>query len=242
MSVQPPDSFDNGEMVDWADQARPGSSPYGMPFNPPMNGFVERPDPMDGMRALAISLEEEDREDLGGYVALVLQKLANMNELFLGEKARKDTVFHSSSRPSMSVAEFVNRVALNVGCPNVCVMLTLVYMDRLALPSSELHLYVTPLTAHRLFAASLIIAIKFIAEEPPSVFDDRFYEKMHSITGLAAAELKHLEHHMLQALAKDAFVSVGELNRYLVNFSPKHHELVPYIDQPYSGPPPFPFQ
>lgn len=51
-----------------------------------MNGFVERPDPMDGMRALALSLEEEDREELGGYVALVLQKLANMNELFLGEK------------------------------------------------------------------------------------------------------------------------------------------------------------
>lgn len=47
------------------------------------------------------------------------------------------------------------------------------YMDRLALPSSELHLYVTPLTAHRLFAASLIIAIKFIAEKPPSIFDDR---------------------------------------------------------------------
>lgn len=47
------------------------------------------------------------------------------------------------------------------------------YMDRLALPSSELHLYVTPLTAHRLFAASLIIAIKFIAENPPSIFDDR---------------------------------------------------------------------
>lgn len=47
-------------------------------------------------------------------------------------------------------------------------------MDRLALPSSELHLYVTPLTAHRLFTASLIIAIKFIAEKPPSVFNDRY--------------------------------------------------------------------
>lgn len=46
------------------------------------------------------------------------------------------------------------------------------YMDRLALPSSELHLYVTPLTAHRLFTASLIIAIKFIAEKPPSAFND----------------------------------------------------------------------
>lgn len=48
------------------------------------------------------------------------------------------------------------------------------YMDRLALPSSELHLYVTPLTAHRLFTASLIIAIKFVAEKPPSVFNDRY--------------------------------------------------------------------
>lgn len=51
-------------------------------------------------------------------------------------------------------------------------------MDRLALPSSELHLYVTPLTAHRLFAASLIIAIKFLAEKPPSEFDDRRVEMM----------------------------------------------------------------
>lgn len=44
---------------------------------------------MDGLRSLAISLEEEDRADLGGYIAVVLQKLANMNELFLGERVRK---------------------------------------------------------------------------------------------------------------------------------------------------------
>lgn len=41
---------------------------------------------MDTLRSLAISLEEEDRADLGGYIAVVLQKLANMNELFLGER------------------------------------------------------------------------------------------------------------------------------------------------------------
>ena len=63
-----------------------------MSFRPPISGFVERPDPMDGMRALAISLEEEDREELGGYVALVLQKLANMNGLFLGEKVPRRAV------------------------------------------------------------------------------------------------------------------------------------------------------
>ncbi|CAB1118202.1 unnamed protein product [Ectocarpus sp. CCAP 1310/34] len=235
-------SFDGGDWGDWRNQPIPGPKPHGMPFSPPIHRRFEQPEPMDELRSLAISLEEEDRADLGGYIAVVLQKLANMNELFLGERGRKKSVFHSATMPSVAVAEFVERVANNIVCPNVCLMLTLVYMDRLALPSSELHLYVTPLTAHRLFTASLIIAIKFIAEKPPSVFNDIFYEKIHSVTGLAVAELKHLEHHMLQALAKDAYVSVSELNRYMGNFAHRHNEMVPFIDRPYSGPPPFPFQ
>lgn len=55
-----------------------------MPFGPPIDDFVEPPGPMEGMRSLAIDLEEEDRQELGCYIAMVLQKLANMNELFLG--------------------------------------------------------------------------------------------------------------------------------------------------------------
>ena len=56
-----------------------------MPFSPPIHRQYARPEPMDSLRSLAISLEEEDRADLGGYIAVVLQKLANMNEL-LGER------------------------------------------------------------------------------------------------------------------------------------------------------------
>lgn len=59
-----------------------------MPFSPPIHRRFEQPEPMDELRSLAISLEEEDRADLGGYIAVVLQKLANMNELFLGERVR----------------------------------------------------------------------------------------------------------------------------------------------------------
>lgn len=59
-----------------------------MPFSPPINRRYERPGPIDGLRSLAISLEEEDRVELGGYIAVVLQKLANMNELFLGARVR----------------------------------------------------------------------------------------------------------------------------------------------------------
>lgn len=59
-----------------------------MPLTPRIDRIVERPDPMGGIRALAIALEREDRRELGRYVATILQKLANMNELFLGERVR----------------------------------------------------------------------------------------------------------------------------------------------------------
>lgn len=64
-------------------------TPWQMPFGSPIDTYVERPDPMEGVRALAVALEEEDRHEIGGYVATVLQKLANMNELFLGERVRR---------------------------------------------------------------------------------------------------------------------------------------------------------
>ncbi|CAM9429897.1 unnamed protein product [Pylaiella littoralis] len=153
-------SFDGGDWGDWKNQPPPGLNPYGMPFSPTIHQRYERPEPMDDLRSFAMSLEEKDRADLGGYIAVVLQKLANMNELFLGERGRKKTVFHSASMPTVAVAEFVERVSNNIACPNLCLMLTLVYMDRLALPSSELHLYVTPLTAHRLFTARAAVRVQ----------------------------------------------------------------------------------
>lgn len=61
------------------------------PFSPPIHRRYARPEPMDTLRSLAVSLEEEDRADLGGYIAVVLQKLANMNELFLGERVSLHT-------------------------------------------------------------------------------------------------------------------------------------------------------
>lgn len=74
-----------------------------MPFSPPIDRFVERPDPMDGVRALAVALEGEDRGELGGYVAIVLQKLANMNELFLGERVRHGRMLRFSKISFCSV-------------------------------------------------------------------------------------------------------------------------------------------
>lgn len=41
-------------------------------------------------------------------------------------QGHKKTVFHSASMPSVGVAEFVERVANNIVCPNLCLMLTLV--------------------------------------------------------------------------------------------------------------------
>ena len=48
------------------------------------------------------------------------------NHCLRSVQARKDTVFHSASMPLVAVADFVERVADNIRCPNLCLMLTLV--------------------------------------------------------------------------------------------------------------------
>lgn len=48
--------------------------------------FVQRQDPMAAIRRLAVAMEGEDRAEVANYVAMVLQELASMNELFVGER------------------------------------------------------------------------------------------------------------------------------------------------------------
>ncbi|CAM9327000.1 unnamed protein product [Choristocarpus tenellus] len=199
------------------------------------------------LQSLQEKLESRDRSELAKYVGGILQKLANTNQLFHGGKPKKDSPFHSASMPSVSVADYVERVAKHVSCPNICLILTLVYLDRLALPSSELHIYVTPLTAHRLFIASLLIAEKFIEvtglksnDDTGSVgvssqYDNKFYQHISSVTGLSVGELKHLEHDMLQALSKEASVTYEEAVCYMGGFLTESHKIVPFVDRPFTG-------
>lgn len=69
-----------------------------------VNQFVQRQHPLAGIRRLAVAMEEEDRAEVARYVAMVLQKLANMNELFMGERVRDYT--HGHARNSRSRSPF----------------------------------------------------------------------------------------------------------------------------------------
>lgn len=51
---------------------------------------------------------------------------------------------------------------------NTCMPLRCRYIDRLAEEASDAHIYVTPCTAHRLFAAALLVAAKFDADDEGS--------------------------------------------------------------------------
>lgn len=44
---------------------------------------------MAEIRRLTVAMEGEDRHEVATYVAMVLQKLADMNQLFLGERVGK---------------------------------------------------------------------------------------------------------------------------------------------------------
>lgn len=63
---------------------------------------------MDAVRALAVKMEEEDRSEVAHYMATILQKLANMNELFLGEKVAPLAVLPVCLKPEVGVHYMVS--------------------------------------------------------------------------------------------------------------------------------------
>ncbi len=104
------------------------------------------------------------------------------------------------------------------------------YVDRLAAESSDTHLYVTTLTAHRLFVAGLLVAVKLIEDGlSTKMFDDHFYQSVGKDVGLTMLELKHLEHDLIQALSYNAFVTAQELFEYSKGLGREEQELVPHL-------------
>jgi hypothetical protein len=120
----------------------------------------------EDIAALQHALQARDRSEVSSYIGNVLAQLVEVNDLLqCAGPRRKGTAFSAVQAPALDIRSYVERVAKHVQYPNICFTLCLAYIDRLAEESSDVHLYVTSLTAHRLFAAALLVAAKFAAED-----------------------------------------------------------------------------
>jgi hypothetical protein len=98
---------------------------------------------------------------------------------------------HLQRAPSMVFAHYVQRLVDYMYCSAECFILAAVYAARLVAADA---VPITPLTAHRVYGACLVVAVK--------VRDDHFYPMSYyaQVLGVPRAELCAMELFVIQAL------------------------------------------
>mmetsp|Transcript_57067 Transcript_57067/g.133034 ORF Transcript_57067/g.133034 Transcript_57067/m.133034 type:complete len:303 (+) Transcript_57067:209-1117(+) len=145
--------------------------------------------------------EEPGRQLLVTALAKVLVHLAA-----LGCRPQRATCFHAVSPPP-NLPAYLERIARYYHCSDQCLVLGLVYIDRLVNLHAEF--VVSPLNIHRLLAVSVMVAAKF--------WDDVFYSNDHyaSVAGVRTAEINFLEVQFLKLVGWRLMVQREEYSVYL---------------------------
>lgn len=123
--------------------------------------------------------------------------------------------FHATTPPSISVAEYLQRMLKYMYCSDECYVLALIYLDRIRERAAWLE--INSRSIHRLFLTGVVVAAKF--------FEDKYYKNSYycRVGGITNQELNSLEHHFLRYLEFNLYVSQEEYTRYfdtLMTFGP----------------------
>ena len=145
------------------------------------------------------------RVSLGYTIAYSLDSVVKANELLGGYG--KGTIFDCPARkaPSVSLSRYIERFATYTPATKEVFLSALIYIDRHGAATG------VPLTrnnVHRLFAASFVVASKFISD---LYYSNKFYAK---VAGLPLEELNNLERSFLTDLTFSLTISPNSYNDY----------------------------
>ncbi|GBE61669.1 cyclin2 related protein [Babesia ovata] len=104
--------------------------------------------------------------------------------------------------PSISIADYVSRIARHVRCSNECFVLALVYIERITRMHKDFA--VSILNVHRLIITAVMLAAKFSDDV---YYSNKFYAQ---VGGVNVAEINMLEAQFLTMLNFQLYVSALE--------------------------------
>jgi len=119
------------------------------------------------------------------------------------------TVFHAVRVPSVSIHDYLFRIARYFLCTPECFVIALIYIDRIMKKHGEF--VVCKLNIHRLIVTSMMLSVKF--------FDDVYYSNAYyaKVGGVKGSEMNLLEIHFLKLIDWQLFVSPEEFDLYKTN-------------------------
>jgi hypothetical protein len=108
------------------------------------------------------------------------------------------TVFHARSVPGVSIKDYLQRVVKCSKCSQECLILALVYIDRMTEGSKNF--IIRSLNIHRLLITGVMIAAKF--------FDDAYYSNQYyaKVGGISNKEINILEIEFLNFINFSLYV------------------------------------
>jgi len=147
-------------------------------------------------------LEEIGIAEVAAAVGRVLEQLAQP-----GKPDEQLTFFHGVAPPKISIQDYVRRIVEHYQCSEACLVLALVFIDRIAKRHSDF--VVSLLSIHRLFAVSVMVAAKF--------HSDLFYSNARyaKVAGLKVREMNNLEKKFLHLIEWQLRVTPREYDEYL---------------------------
>lgn len=124
----------------------------------------------------------------------------------LGCRPQRATCFHAAAVPQLAISIYLERLAEYYHCSDQCLVLSLVYIDRIVKLHPEF--VVSPLNVHRLLAVSMMSAAKF--------WDDVFYSNSHyaKVAGVRVKEICTLEAQFLKLIDWRLLVQADDYGLY----------------------------
>ena len=119
--------------------------------------------------------------------------------------SQKEMSFTSYNKPSLSVKDYLIRIATYSEAEDSTMILSLIYIDRISEISSVI---LTPYNVHRLMFVSLLTAIKYNEDV---CFGFSFYA---NVAGVPVKELRKLERDFIDLLQFKLFVKNEEFEKY----------------------------
>ncbi|KAJ1804043.1 cyclin-like protein interacting with PHO85 [Coemansia sp. RSA 2523] len=142
------------------------------------------------------------------HMAELIDSVAEANHQVLGPIINDVTQFHSRAIPTISVHDYLERVAKFVCLENDSLLAVLVYIDRIT--RAQIHrpaLAPSPFNIHRMALAAIVVAHKFNSD---IFFNNARYSK---VGGILLVEMNQLELELLFLAKFDLKVDVTELQQ-----------------------------
>ncbi|KAJ8537142.1 hypothetical protein K7X08_035543 [Anisodus acutangulus] len=140
------------------------------------------------------------------FMASVLERVAETNDLSRRFSAQKISMFHGLTRPTISVLSYLERIFKYANCSPSCFIVAYIYLDRFS--QKQPLLPINSFNVHRLLITSVLVSAKFM--------DDIFYNNAYyaKVGGVSTTEMNLLEVDFLFGIGFQLNVTPSTFHTY----------------------------